>query len=390
MVMVTTTHNKQNGAVSLFVVIFTMLLISIITVGFVRLMLRDQQQATTTDLSQSAYDSSLVGVEDGKRAILRYQSICAADITPGKALCAAAAAVINKTTCNDGLANVATVKDNQVYVQSNENANTLDQAYTCVKMNLQTPNYLGTLQSNQSKVVPLVTTPGSRFNTVTLDWYSSQDVGSSSNLTTDLQSLGSAKLPLFGTWSPNRPSLMRAQLMQFGNSFTLDNFDNNATATESNANTLYLYPSSKVGNSNKSFGALDIRKSYTPGSGPQAVTCLNSVASGNYACSVTLTIPDPIGGGNRTTYLRLSAFFNQTHYRLTLGNSGVTVPFDGVQPQIDSTGRANDLFRRVQSRVEIIDPAYPDGEVDITGSLCKDFTITDKPVDYVANPACTP
>ena len=62
----------RRGAVSIFIVVFTALLISIITVGFIRIMMRDQQRATDSDLSNSAMDSARAGVEDAKRALQRY------------------------------------------------------------------------------------------------------------------------------------------------------------------------------------------------------------------------------------------------------------------------------------------------------------------------------
>jgi hypothetical protein len=67
------------------------------------------------------------------------------------------------------------------------------------------------------------------------------------------------------------------------------------------------------------------------------------------------------------------------------------VPFDRVQPEVDSTGRANDMFRRVKTRVEFkSDFIYPEAAVDIGGDLCKNFIITDKDTDYVDNSTCTP
>ena len=62
----------KQGAASIFVVIFTTLLLGVITLSFVRIMISEANQTTNYDLSQSAYDSALAGIEDAKVALLKY------------------------------------------------------------------------------------------------------------------------------------------------------------------------------------------------------------------------------------------------------------------------------------------------------------------------------
>jgi hypothetical protein len=184
--------------------------------------------------------------------------------------------------------------------------------------------------------------------------------------------------------------------MQFGNSFSLTDFD--ATIdSESNANTIFLYPTSTQQVAIQSFIARDQRKTSPTGTTPAdnrsdtpvPIYCQESLPEGGYACTTLITLPEPIGGGDRTAFLRLTPLYNDAHFRVTLLRSGTVVNFNGVQPKVDSTGRANDLFRRVVSRVDLIDTSfpYPEAAVEVTGNFCKDFSVTD--TQYFAG-SCTP
>lgn len=388
------THKKEQGAVSLFIVVFAALLITVVTVSFTRIMIRDQQQATTVDLSQSAYDSAQVGTEDAKRALLRFQSACQTD---GPA-CVAAKAQMDQAenTCNIGLAGIDIVADadKEIKVQQDLVAGKveLDQAYTCVKIKLKTDDYLGSMSQDASALIPLV--GESTFDSVRVEWFNSKDLqGTTATVNVPSFTAGSPPLLDQSSWttaaSQNRPSVVRTQLMQFGSGgFSLADFDGGTnTSGVSNANTLFLYPSD-IAQTTKSFAG-NTRQS--PTAAPTQATCKSSLGSQDYACSATITLPTPINAGSRTAYLRLTALYKNTHYKLTLLNAGSTVRLDGVQPEIDSTGRANDLFRRVQSRVEVVDVnfPYPDTAVDITGNFCKNFLITNNAADY-NSAGCTP
>ncbi|CAN5405414.1 hypothetical protein BH10PAT4_BH10PAT4_1960 [soil metagenome] len=398
------TQNHQSGAVSLFIVVFSALLITIVTVGFIRLMLTDQQQATANDLSQSAYDSAQAGLEDAKRALLRYQDICSSgDVV---ACAKAYTDIVGLGKCNQGLVNIiddASLAASEVPVKQNSGDDSLNQAYTCVKIQPQTDDYLGTLTANASKIIPLKGT--STITTVMVEWYDSKNI-SNSNLNVTL--IAGTSIPISGQpatphpplynqtatgWGPDRPSLMRTQLMQFGSNFSLTDFDNTNAAGESNANSLFLYPTGTTGTSSNtidqySFTGRDVR--FVPVGSPLPVSCSGNLGGGGYACRVKIDLPTPAAAGSRTAYLRLTPLYNATNYRVTLLSGNTAVKFDAVQPEIDSTGRADTLFRRIKTRVELIDTdfAYPEAAIDVTGSLCKNFVVTDKPADYVNS--CTP
>ena len=60
---------SKKGMVSITVVMFTSLLLIVVSVGFIRIMSQEENRASDNNLSQSAYDSAVSGVEDAKRVI---------------------------------------------------------------------------------------------------------------------------------------------------------------------------------------------------------------------------------------------------------------------------------------------------------------------------------
>lgn len=383
-----TRQHRQRGAVALFVVIFATLLMIIITISFIQLMLKDQRQATASDLSQSAYDSAKSGVEDAKRLLLLDQD-CRNDVASGAVNCGAVAAAIDSNECNTVAAIFGQPTDTETLVQQSEGDKALQQAYTCVKIDAVTADYKGIIGADQSNIVPLKGV--SDFNSVTISWFTRDDVSAVTNsLSVGFPSSGGqVDLPRMGSrWAANYPALLRTQLMQTGGGFRLSDADA-PQAGKSNANTLFLYPAA-AGASNMSF-ALDARRDQL--NAPQQARCFNSFSLAEYACSVTIALPEPVNGtaADRNAYLRLSALYNGAHYKVQLSRAGTPVEFDRVQPEVDSTGRANDMFRRVKSRIEFkSDFIYPEAAVDLEGDLCKSFIITDQDADYVSSATCTP
>ena len=141
-------QNTKEGAASIFIVIFTTLLLSVITLSFFRIMLSEANLTINYNLSQSAYDSALAGIEDAKVALLKYHEC----ISKGDTTSDSCARAVNAMRAADATDNCDIVKDmldrpgedGETMIQSetetftengvSEVGETIDQAYTCVKI----------------------------------------------------------------------------------------------------------------------------------------------------------------------------------------------------------------------------------------------------------------
>lgn len=366
-------RTKQTGAVSIFIVIFTALLVTVVTTSFIQIMMRNQQQASNNDLSQSAYDSALAGVEDAKRALIRLRD-CQ---NSGDAACVSTVqSGLDSQECNTLETTGVVAFENGKEVTVGDEA--LNQAYTCVKVQTRTPNYQGTLSDDDdSSVIELKGV--SAFNQIRFSWYNEADHGDGATIGyLDPVNYPLKALPTKGDWPATMPPIMRLQLMQFerGN-LSLSGFNGG------NARTLFAYPG---GTSDPQTGDFnnDTRRTNNAGNVPELYYCSTAAdQNGGYYCAVTINLPAQV---SREAYLQVAAIYNKTHYQIELLNSGVLVDFDGVQPIVDATGRASDLFRRVKARISVSGSGaslqFPNAALSIGKNLCKDFYVTNDPADY--------
>ncbi len=402
-------RHTQQGAVSLFVVIFTALLFTAITIGFTVLMLSDQQQATDNDLAQSALDSANAGTEDAKRVLAQYADCQErATVTQGNAQdqekCRRIASAISGPTANCDTVSRAlgTGESGERKIQQSEGDSALQQAYTCVKITPDTQTYVGkTRNEGDIRFIPLKT-DGAAFSTVRIRWLAPSDMNLANGDSPEFrpidppaglseqEKLDYVAFPSKKDWQASkRGSVLRVGSVQYHpGAVNLDEIDANARAA-------FLYPSDRgrvTSGSPIDMAVEDLHRPLTaPNQNdldaktvnyPVQVRCQQAA---EYMCETYLRLPNA-GDVSVFSYLTLASVYRETSFEITLlDDRGQPVLFRNVQPEVDVTGRANNVFRRLVSRVESADASeapYPRAAVGAGSDVCKDFLVTDDPDDY--------
>ena len=404
--------NKRGGA-SMFVVMFTIIILSIITLSFTRLVMSEATKTSNTDLSQSAYDSALAGVEDAKIALLRYHACLDQGYTRNssgtcgdiiKAMqdgiasndCSTVEKVLKREQAAENHSVV--VQETQNSTDAGNNTNML-QAYTCVTIKEDLDDYRTTLNSsNRLRIVPIRSDQISRLGYIKVKWFSRANLQNQKN--TNLSGTSGYKfcdntndginlLYRSGICDgyQQSPTVITVRLIQTDKNFNLSELSVSKDATHTDVGQLTFIPSTN--------GATAINNSLWGESANKGTNLTQKVkcdVGSEWLCEVDLQLPETFNGGERSesnTYVLVSLPYGTpetdisiTAYTTDGVDSANRFDFTGVQARIDSTGRANDLYRRVETRVELVDTyfAYPEFEITMTDSrddvLKKNFATT--------------
>ena len=370
-----TIPKTRKGATSMIVTIFTIILFSIITLGFTRLILSEVLQTTNSNLSKSAYDSALAGVEDAKVALLKYHDCLNKGYTASsgnqcgriiaamqdgirKQDCSTVSNVLGRTTDDQHGVTIQEVKDSS---QDGGSAASKLQAYTCVTLQEDLADYRSTLSSDtRTRIVPLRTDQIQDLKYVNIKWFSD------TNYTAQRRSGGNI------VWDNNDgllpsgqhsmvPPLISTAFFQSDRNFNLGEFNIASSENSTNRAMLFFKPVNSKGRND--FSANEVSDTFDKNSNHLfEVTC----QEGAFFCSATFEVPNTYRGSTdrnpATTFLLLSIPYGapETDFSVSLYNSKrESINFTGVQARVDSTGRANDLYRRVESRVELVDTYFP-------------------------------
>ena len=158
-------RNKKfrKGAASFYIVAFSTLILMIVAASFAAVIISEVTRTSNDDLSQSAYDSALAGVEDAKLAYYSYENCrgengafpAAAEPNDDEIItCAELVWYMENPDCNM-VGNMLGRTGGVVAVEEvNTGSNNMQQYYTCVEVRDSLKDYRGTLSaSNMIKVM---------------------------------------------------------------------------------------------------------------------------------------------------------------------------------------------------------------------------------------------
>jgi len=394
----------KRGGASMFVVIFTIIILSIIVLSFTRLIISEATKTSNTDLSQSAYDSALAGVEDAKIALLRYHACLdrgntatsGSDSTCRQIIkdmqegiknndCSVVARVLQREY-NSSTENSVVVQETQKSSDAGNNTSML-QAYTCVTIKEELEDYRTTLDTqSRLRIIPIRPADVDSVKYLNIRWFSQTNKQQLAKQKTSVKYCASKDEGVFnlykygscgGSSKEQAPPTLSVRLIQTDDTFDISELSIAKADNQTDIGNLYFIPSNGSGESSLS-GKVWSESANKSNNQPIAISC-NS--NSDWLCGVNIELPNTFNNhtdrSDSNTYLLVSMPYGSPETDLSISaynNKGVSaenrMDFTGVQARIDSTGRANDLYRRIETRVELVDTyfAYPEFEITMTDS----------------------
>ena len=219
----------------------------------------------------------------------------------------------------------------------------------------------------------------SGFNQVKISWHSKENLANGTNISLDSVNNLNMRPDFIKNWrSKNRPAIIKAQLYGYvpGNPNSSTSMDTPYSDDGNGSAEMLLYPANgsdlKVSNNSNLPTVRRDENSSNATTDYTFTRCLNRLdaSSNTYACEMVINIGREVSV-NDMAYLRLTPMMNEADFKVQLMKNSAIVDFNGSQPKVDSTGRANTQFRRVEGRVGFHDTNFP-----VPLFSAKDFSTT--------------
>lgn len=350
---------NQSGLVAFVVVLAIMLILTLIVLSFGRLVRREQRQALDRQLNTQAFYAAESGVNDALNALDSgtlgaYNDNCDG---PGS--------FMDEAGLNQNV-------DNSI-------------AYSCLLVDDSPPQLEYEPVSTQgSTVVPLRPATGV-ITRLEISW---DDADGGTTL---------SGCPAVGQFPQNWSNscnigMLRLELVQF-------NGGQDRLELIRDRGIVFLSPSTTGFTASRSLGGatgINADNQGMPATTPIRADC-RGLGPGPRRCSFVIT-----GLTMSQGYLRMLSLYRPVGVTIRAFNgagSGSQVDLEGAQAEIDVTGRANDILRRIKVTAAIPDSngiPLPDYALQTTRTQCKRFSLSPtaaSPVWFAGDPsmpACTP
>lgn len=332
-----TLRGEQQGFASLIIAITLVIIVGLMSVGFAQLMRREINQATSRQLSNQAYYAAESGINDAAKAINNGYSD-------------------KKVDCGPITSPVTT---GQAYLSNNIVDGTNSQ-WTCLTIDPRpdTIKYSPVDQTSPTAfVAKAVDSAGApiNFSSLTISWQDA-DPSSPQNIRPSTGVSNNAFPRAGAAW--NAMGIVRISLTPLPDELVpIDR-----ATLFAQTFTSYLYPAS-TGNNN-SYG-------YTTAPDQQGVVMDGSCAPGRtpLRCSVNI-----IGLSSPRVLVTLRSIYSDT--KVFISANGGAANISNAQILVDSTGRSQNVLKRIQVRIPNTNNYYyPGFTIETTGDICKQLRV---------------
>ena len=351
-VMRTKPIKNQRGFASLVIAVTLIIILSLLTVGFAELSRNEVKQTTNRQLSSQAYYAAESGVNDAVRAITD-------GFNEKKDTCPPYGTAPSPSASTQGEKDLA---DNTVVSSSGATVE-----WTCLLIN-PSPTDLEFSSVSTTKPRTFKTWSDSNITSMTFYW---QDAAAG---VTGFQTINGASssnntFPKLTTWQANinpggngATGLLRVALTPLS--------DTSRAGLIANTYTVYMYPTTASGNTT----------TYAPDKSTTGVVVNGNCSTANVGapnnwpkyCSVTINGLNITAGTPLLVDLR--SIYSATDIQITANNGAADLL--GVQTQVDSTGRDQDVLKRIRVAVpNTQEYTYPGYTLDSLNGVCKQLSV---------------
>lgn len=338
-------HKNQDGLVAIIVASIIMVILSLITLGFARLMQREQRQALDRSLSTQAFYAAESAINDAVQKI-QDKSFTA-----------------DKTTCAQG----ATPFTGQIDPARDVN-------YSCLLIDQSPPSLeYSEVGISDFKTIPIQAETGEAITSVKVAWDDPKlpdtDTVIKPNTTpkfSDCAPASLAVLPTISNWSATSPGLLQVDLIPADPPLSRQGLIDKTLH-------LFLYPCSAASNGTNEI----VYANHTAANAKGQIVPVKCSSNGSPRdCEVAITMT--LAEANTKYYIRIKSLYTPSGVSVRIFNAAATqLALSKSQVLVDATGRVGDVLRRVQVRV----PSYTEYEtppfvIKTTDSICKQLEIT--------------